>query len=131
MTTRQVICIDHGQRSRNGYGRTRLGGVPVYSHRKAYCLHHGVALEDIAGHVVLHTCDNPRCVEPSHLRLGSQADNMKDMHSKHRHPGLVHDEHYAAIRAEYVRGSRECGQAALAAKYGLSQTHVSRIINGT
>lgn len=68
-----------------GYGRFTLpaahGGKLVYAHRFAYALAYG----DIpAGMDVLHRCDTPACCNPSHLFLGTQGDNNRDMWEKGR-----------------------------------------------
>lgn len=89
---------------------------------------HGLSLADIHGKVVRHTCDNPRCINPDHLVLGTQSDNMRDMTERKRHPSIYLTDHYATIRASYVRGSSEAGQAALAKEYGTCQSHIGRII---
>lgn len=65
----------------NGYGQVCVGrhrdGTQhnAYAHRVAYVLTHG----DIpAGRVVMHSCDTPACVNPAHLQLGTQRDNLRD-----------------------------------------------------
>lgn len=66
----------------NGYGRVQwkeVNGVSV--HRVAWELAYGPIPKQL---FVLHKCDNRRCCNPSHLFLGSQADNMKDMAAKGR-----------------------------------------------
>jgi hypothetical protein len=70
-----------GARGGNGYGYVRLDGRTVAVHRLV------VALDgrDPTGQVVRHTCDNPACVNPEHLVLGSQADNVADMMQRGRH----------------------------------------------
>jgi hypothetical protein len=70
-----------GRLTKDGYGRVCLGKGWVLAHRFAYALHYGV---DPAGKVVMHMCDNPPCVNPEHLRLGTQTDNVRDMESKGR-----------------------------------------------
>lgn len=66
-----------GPRSRAGYGRVGRG----YAHRVAYERLHGPIP---AGMVVRHRCDNPPCVNPAHLELGTHADNMRDMAARGR-----------------------------------------------
>lgn len=63
---------------RDGYGFFKLDGRSQYAHRLA------VGLEKGQPGVVMHTCDNPGCVNPDHLRVGTQQDNLADMHAKKR-----------------------------------------------
>jgi hypothetical protein len=67
----------------NGYGCLRRGpsGKPAYCHRIVYEHHFG---EIPKGMVVMHTCDNRRCVNPEHLQAATQGDNMRDMFKKGR-----------------------------------------------
>lgn len=71
-------------RDQKGYGRMYWNGRPVAAHRIAWRLTYG----DIPqGLCVLHRCDNPRCVNPDHLFLGTLADNNRDMAQKGRAVG--------------------------------------------
>ena len=66
-----------GAKTKQGYG-TMWGTT---AHRIAYSLSTGPIPE---GMVVMHTCDNPSCCNPEHLRVGSQQENLADMHRKGR-----------------------------------------------
>lgn len=73
-----------GYKDRKGYGRATLGGRSGRStgaHRLAL-IAIGKSLAD--ADLVLHHCDNPACINPAHLFVGTQADNMRDMHAKGR-----------------------------------------------
>jgi DNA invertase Pin-like site-specific DNA recombinase len=71
--------------------------------------------------MVLHSCDNRRCVNPAHLFLGTQVDNMRDMAAKGRTPTKLTKEQVLTIR-EDARPQR-----VVAAEYGITQSTVWRI----
>lgn len=92
-----------GSTHSNGYGKLWVGprsSRKIFSaHRLSWLICNGAIPR---GSVVCHSCDNRLCVNPGHLWLGTQSDNIKDMHSKGR-----------ANEARRARGSRQ-GSAKLA-----------------
>jgi hypothetical protein len=70
-----------GSRMPFGYGELNINKVPQCAHRLSWELHYGPIEEGLS---VLHSCDNPPCVNPAHLFLGTQSDNMRDCASKGR-----------------------------------------------
>jgi hypothetical protein len=113
-------------RNANGYGEVRASKKLWLAHRFAWHLEHG---EIPDGLNVLHSCDNPPCVRPLHLFLGTQLDNVKDCVQKRRN-GTAYGE--AKGNAKLTRGSvkkiRELyakggvTQRALAKVYGVGKT---------
>lgn len=123
-----------GRRSRRGYGEFDVNGGRVQAHRMAWALAHGPIPH---GLLVCHSCDNPACVRPDHLFLGTQSDNMRDMAAKGRHAYPSGEAHPQARvsdeQADEIRALYECGdlsQAALGTRFGICQTQVSRIVRG-
>ena len=67
-----------------GYGQFRANGGMHKAHVVAFALTSGPVPK---ARIVGHTCDNPRCVRPSHLRAITREQNMREMHARARHPG--------------------------------------------
>src|SRR5215469_3393240 len=112
-----------GPRTTGGYGQINVGGRATYAHRVAWELANGPIPK---GAQVLHSCDNRRCVNVAHLRLGSFRDNMDDMLNRLRQPHGPRNGH-ATLTVKQVRAIREekgdyLGfQQDLARKYGITQ----------
>lgn len=124
-----------GHRSNRGYGILLVGGRrgrQVPAHRIAYELTYGLIPDGIA---VCHRCDNPPCVNPAHLFLGTQQDNIRDMVKKRRH---VHGEKHRScklcpddvrlIRQLYARGN--ISTLKLANRFGVAVGTVKAILQG-
>lgn len=66
---------------RSGYGEIQIGGRKYRAHRIAFDTFVRKLGDD---EIVRHTCDTPPCINPTHLRAGTQGDNMRDMFAKGR-----------------------------------------------
>ncbi len=115
-----------------GYGRINVSGKNKHSHIVSWEIFNGSILNKLC---VLHKCDNPGCVNPDHLFLGTRADNIRDMYNKKREYILKCEENGRSkltkdlvikIRSEYEQ--ENIYQWVLAEKYGVSQPVISKII---
>lgn len=117
-----------------GYGNFKIEGVTVRAHRFAYRLEYG---NIPVGMQVLHRCDTPACVRPSHLFLGTHTDNHADKISKGRQRGAVGERNsHAKLTLEQVQEIRKkyrgqnVSTATIAKIYGVSQVSISYILIG-
>jgi len=133
-------CIDHGQKgTKAGYGSTEWNKKATSAHRVAYMKAHSLDHADIKGQVVRHTCDNPRCINPDHLVIGTYKDNTADMHSRGRasntgpkgmaHPKvLLTDAQVLEIRALWNAGGMYLKD--IASRYGIAISTVRSAVRG-
>lgn len=107
-----------------GYGQIKDNGKGRRAHRVA---HETFVGEIPEGLQVLHHCDNPPCINPEHLYLGTPADNGRDMAVRGRRPKRLSDQDVLRIREEKAQGRslRE-----LADKYGVSHRHIWDVASG-
>lgn len=109
------------------YGGFRFRGAAWLAHRVSYTITHGEIPE---GKDVLHTCDNPPCVRPDHLVVGTHLDNMRDSIRKGRHkpPPVSHkvgsDKANAKLNESQVYEMRR-----LSAEQGMSRKMLGKIYN--
>lgn len=120
-----------GYKDPNGYGRLNVKNIPVLAHRVSYEQNVGSIPE---GKVLCHTCDNPGCVNPAHLFIGEQADNVADMQQKgrSRKRGLRGSQHNMAVLTEpQVRAIRASDLPArhFAELYDVSTTTIYDVRN--
>ena len=106
-------CLEWDGYTLRGYGRLWIGKQRVPVHRLAWEFANGRPVP--AGKMILHSCDNPPCCEPTHLRPGTAADNSADMVSRGRghKQGVDHcpDDHPYDEANTYVNpysGVRQC-----------------------
>lgn len=122
----------NGGRTGQAYGAVRIGSRQVKVHRASYRHFNGPLPQ---GLVVRHKCDNPPCMNPDHLELGTHRDNMRDrdlrgrgvQHQGSRNPAAkITEQDVRDIRKEYARGVLT--QAMLGEVYGLTQSSVGEIV---
>ncbi len=130
-------CLEWGKGTdKNGYGYINLGRAHYPAHRVAYFLAHG---EQPAEMLVCHKCDNPKCVLPAHLFLGTPKDNTDDMVRKGRSRFTINgtfargerqgSSKLTEIQVREILTSDQTG-ASLARKFGVSKALVCMIRRG-
>lgn len=126
-------CLEFmGARTSDGYGVVRYQNRCYYTHRIAWERASGRRVPD--GLLVMHTCDNPCCCNPDHLRVGTRADNSRDMIAKGRarHPGPTKaGRPMTDAQMEYIDQRRgKVPARVIARELGLSYSAVYRYLWG-
>ncbi len=117
-----------GRRDKHGYGRISIktdsrSTSSYLAHRLAWALHNGA---DPGKAHIRHTCDNPPCVNPEHLILGTVTENMRDMSTRHR-CGKLTAEQVAEVKSDRALGFT---YSAIGAKYGIHLSTAHYVCSG-
>lgn len=133
-------CWEWQGSKRQGYGRTIIGSrkdgtrKSVSVHRLSYEIYNG---EIPKGYEVCHKCDNPSCINPEHLFVGTRQDNIDDRERKHRNVVKIGEEQPRAILtkkavkdARWERYYKGTSYSLLAKKYGVSKKTIMNAIKG-
>jgi HNH endonuclease len=136
-----------GSQTSSGYCQLMVEGKSWLVHRYAWTLVHGPIPDDL---LVLHNCDNRRCIKPSHLRLGTYSDNQQDMadrtgsrilHAPGRsNPAAkltweqveeIREEVAEVLEGEALYGVPKRGYLSrIARRYGVDRSTISAIVKG-
>lgn len=128
-----------GGRSSSGYGGFWVNGKTIGAHQYSYELHFGKVPDGVC---VLHNCpggnDNPLCVNPDHLFLGTHGDNTSDMMRKGRNSDRNGEKNSQAKLTEAQvrqifqdREEKRMTHQAIADKYNVTRENIGRILSGT
>ena len=127
-----------GTKNCDGYGRFRYTANNVRKLERAHAVSLSFGLGYVPGYV-MHRCDNPSCVRPSHLKEGTHEENTREAYAKGRQPRRIGyrgekvkqakltECDVRAIRAQHMNGD---SHVAIAPDYGVSPSAISQIIRG-
>jgi len=124
--------IFKGARSRNGYGKIIVDGKLKLAHRMLYIINNGPISKEL---VIMHTCDNPPCCNPNHLKLGTQGDNNRDCVNKKRRKYFTRTYHHNSVfnniqikKITSLYTGKRGDISKLAREYGVVKTTISNIL---
>lgn len=124
-----------GRKDKDGYGIFTIGHKTEYpAHRVSWVLYGNRIADDMQ---ILHKCDNPSCVNPAHLFIGTQLDNIRDMQNKNRnvnppiHRGIENGNvkltEFTVAKIKYFLNKKVYTEEQLAKIYGVAKSTISAI----
>ena len=120
-----------GPQNGKGYGVFYVGSKNRHAHRCSYEVFKGTIPEGLH---VLHACDTPLCVNPAHLRAGTQKDNAIDRETRGRRANfrgeVVGTSKLTEAQVREILAQPDASQKELAERYGVKPTHIWRIRTG-
>lgn len=117
----------------NGYGNFRISLIETLAHRISFLLYHNYLTPNM---LVMHSCDNPSCVNPYHLKEGNYSDNSRDMISKNRGNPPRGEKSSQSVLSEKdvieIRNMRKSGMLCkdISKFFPVSPTEISRVTSG-
>ncbi len=119
------------KRGKGFYGGVKINGISLFAHRISYEIYKGKIPD---GMLCCHKCDNTKCVNPEHLFLGTQDDNMKDMANKFRGTNgeKGHRAKLTKNKVVEIRFAANMGNMLhkeIAKVFGVSTSTITRIVN--
>lgn len=133
-------CINFSYRVNTlGYSQPRLNsGKQVYAHRFSFCWENNIPYEEIKDLCVMHSCDNPGCINPKHLSSGTWAQNNRDRADKKRTVVSISrrklsKEDVETIKSRYAKSvgyDKVNGITALAREYDVDANLIYKAIKG-
>jgi len=127
--------IWNGATTNFGHGRIKINNKTLSVHRISYEIHRGKIPN---GLFVCHHCDNPTCINPKHLFLGTRSDNMKDAYNKGRIKIPCHHGEYAyqhiltekdVKKILKIKKEKKISEQELGKKFGVARNTINNIIN--
>ena len=141
-------CIDHGKTKSlrpegyamvlNPYKEPRVSSL----HRIVYCDANNIHMKESAGLCVRHKCDNPRCINPEHLEVGTWGDNNRDRAQRGRSAKVIpsrqklNSVQVAEIKRRYTKVKpynkpNPNGVTALAKEFNVDTNVIYKVVRGT
>lgn len=133
LTANKNLCWEWKRKREGRYATFYLKGREYKAPRVAYSIFYGKDPSDL---LICHKCDNPNCINPNHLFLGTEKDNSDDKIAKGREVFVKGESHPMSklsdedvVRIKYLC-SHGASSTVVGKEYGIGMTQVRRIVNG-
>jgi hypothetical protein len=122
----------HGTKLNGTYGHFKLNKKMILAHRLSYEYHNNCQIKE--GNIILHSCDNPECTNPNHLKEGTQLENIIDRQNKNRQnkgeqqrSAKLTEQQVKEIRLKY--SYKNITHSKLANEYQVATSTITQVLN--